>query len=349
MFSRPGDPAPDPAGRPPNPRAVVGADPRDSLDEAERVRRREVSRALRKMGLPPEGEAAVERLSRSLVGGLLRGPIPEAMARAEAAFAAAGEPLGERRSERRPGHAALHRAPAPVSAPVAPDADRREAECRALLDGLREAGLPTASRRYGRGQTIYGQGEPAAALHVLTDGLVKLCRGHSGGKEATLRLLGAWDVFGDAVLGRRTAHGARAEAVTPCEVVKVPVAFAERAARERPGAAFGLATLLGLELEAQKEWVDCVLPRKADARLANLLALLARRFGEGTGEGTVVLPRLTHEELAQMIASSRESVTAKLNGLRRRGLIRTEGGRIVLPGPPTGPPRGSSPWGRSPA
>lgn len=222
----------------------------------------------------------------------------------------------------------------PVPAPntARANGDRQEEECRALLGLIREVGSPTLSRRYDRGPTIYQEGDPASALHVLTEGTVKLCRSRSEGKETVLRLLGAWDFFGEAVSGRRTAHMSRAEAVTPCEVVKVPVAFVERTARERPEAALGLARLFGLESSRHKEWVDCVSPRKAEVRLANLLGVLARRFGERTGDGMAVLPCLTQEELAQMTAISRESVNATASDLRRRGHLRSEGGRIVLLG-----------------
>lgn len=299
-------------------------------EEAERIRRGEVSRALRKMDLSPEGETAVEGLPRSLVGRLLRGPISGTLARAGATAVRNGT------------------ASAPDTARA--DGDRQEEECRALLGLIREVGSPTLSRRYDRGQTVYREGDPACALYVLTEGMVKRCRDHhSEGKEAVLRLLGAWDFFGDAVLGRRTAHMSRAEAVTPCEVVKVPVAFVERTARERPEAAPGLARLLGLELARHKEWIDCVLPRKAEARLANLLGPLAHRFGERTGEGTVVLPRLTHEELAQITASSRESVSVTVNDLRRRGLLRSDGAASCFPNPrQTRPPRRSRAVGEVP-
>jgi glutamyl-tRNA reductase len=62
-------------------------------DSAEQIRRREVSRALRKVDLSPEEEEAVERMSRSLVGRLLHGPISNVMARAEVEISS-----GDRRS-----------------------------------------------------------------------------------------------------------------------------------------------------------------------------------------------------------------------------------------------------------
>lgn len=221
-----------------------------------------------------------------------------------------------------------------VHGPAAPspgEAGRQEKECRALLALLREAGAATTDRRYDRGDTIYREDEPGdAALYVLTGGMAKFTMPYSGGKEATLRLLGAWDAFGYPVFGAGVNRRARAEAVTPCEVVKVPKMLAERAIRRSPEAALKLTALLGLELARRDEWAGCLLPYRAEAKLANLLLLLAWRFGRDTDAGAAVLPRLTHEELADMVAATRESVTHALNDLRRRGVLGRESGRIVV-------------------
>jgi CRP-like cAMP-binding protein len=106
--------------------------------------------------------------------------------------------------------------------------------------------------------------------------------------------------------------------------------FLERILRRCPEAALKLATLPDLELARYEEWVGCLLPRKVEARLANLLPLLALRFGTKAGGGRMILPRLTHEELAWMVCATRESVTAALGDLRRRGMIDTKKGRILI-------------------
>jgi glutamyl-tRNA reductase len=62
---------------------------RPGLDSVERIRRHEVSRALRMVDLSPEVEKAVELMSRSLVGRLLHGPISRVMARAEVEISSA--------------------------------------------------------------------------------------------------------------------------------------------------------------------------------------------------------------------------------------------------------------------
>lgn len=201
---------------------------------------------------------------------------------------------------------------------------------------LREANAVTTDRCYNRGDPIYGEDGPADALYVVTGGVVKLTKTHSGAKEAILRLLGPWEVFGEMAemgFGGEISQQTGAEALTNCAVKKIPKVFVERAVRQNPEAGLKIMTLLGLELARHREWAGCLLPYKAEAKLASLLPILARRFGEEAEAGTtiwIIGLRLTHEELAAMIASTRESVTHTLAQLRERGVLATERGRIVI-------------------
>jgi hypothetical protein len=79
-----------------------------------------------------------------------------------------------------------------------------------------------------------------------------------------------------------------------------------------------------------REMAGCLMPRKVDAKLANLLPILARKFGDEEEGRLVIRLRLTQEELAKMISTTRESVTCALADLRRRGVLAVVGGRIVI-------------------
>lgn len=206
----------------------------------------------------------------------------------------------------------------------------QEQECRRLLGLLEDLGIATAERTYAPGDAVYQEGEYGDALYVLTSGVLKLFRPYSGSKEATLRLLKPWDIFGHLAFEGETRQRAYAEAVTECRVTKVPKIFVERAVRQEPLVAFRLMTLLELRLVQYEELVKCLLPRETEARLANLLPILAQKFGErDDGQVTIGL-RLTHQDLAAMVASTRESVTKVLNDMRNRDLIEVESGRITL-------------------
>lgn len=211
----------------------------------------------------------------------------------------------------------------------------QEEECRGLLEILRGMGIPLADRAYRPGDAIYSEGEYGDALYILTEGVVKLFRPYSGTKEATLRLLKPWDIFGHLAFAGEARQRAYAEAITDCRVTKVPKIFIERAIRREPKAALKLMTLLELRLVQYEELVKCLLPRETEARLANLLPILARKFGQfdeaQDSDGGVTLDlRLTHQDLAAMVASTRESVTKVLNDMRSRGVIEVGAGRITL-------------------
>jgi CRP/FNR family transcriptional regulator len=210
--------------------------------------------------------------------------------------------------------------------------DVQEQECRELLAILRDMGVASADRVYQPGDAIYSEGEYGDALYVLVSGVVKLFRPYSGSKEATLRLLKPWDIFGHLAFAGEAKQRAYAEAVTECKVTKVPKIFIERAVRREPRAALKMMTLLELRLVQYEELVKCLLPRETEVRLANLLPILARKFGEGSEDGRFVTIdlRLTHQDLAAMVASTRESVTKVLNDMRNRGVIEVEAGRITL-------------------
>ncbi len=206
----------------------------------------------------------------------------------------------------------------------------QEEECRSLLRLLEEMGIATADRNYAPGDAVYREGEYGDALYVLVSGVMKLFRPYSGSKEATLRLLRDWDIFGHLAFAGEARQRAYAEAVTACVVTKVPKIFVERAVRQEPRVAFKIMTLLELRLVQYEELVKCLLPRETEVRLANLLPILAQKFGDRRDGVVTIDLRLTHQDLAAMVASTRESVTKVLNEMRGRGLIEVEGGRITL-------------------
>jgi CRP/FNR family transcriptional regulator, global nitrogen regulator len=208
----------------------------------------------------------------------------------------------------------------------------QEQECRDLLAILQGMGIASADRVYQPGDAIYNEGEYGDALYILISGVVKLFRPYSGSKEATLRLLKPWDIFGHLAFAGEATQRAYAEAVTECKVTKVPKIFMERAIRREPRAALKMMTLLELRLVQYEELVKCLLPRETEVRLANLLPVLAQKFGERGEDGRSVTIdlRLTHQDLAAMVASTRESVTKVLNDMRNRSVVEIEGGRITL-------------------
>jgi CRP-like cAMP-binding protein len=195
-------------------------------------------------------------------------------------------------------------------------------------------GVPLVRRRYDRGGMIYDGDEAGRALYVLAGGVARLVvsdPGYAGGKRATFLLLGPGDAFGYPLFCRGGPGRVPAGAFTDCEVVKIPKPFLERALRHRPEVALEVAALLERRLVEYEEMVGCLLSRKTEVRLARLLPVLARKFGERDGDGGVAIGlRLTRTDLAEMTASTRESVTAAVSALREKRILTMDEGRIAV-------------------
>lgn len=91
---------------------------------------------------------------------------------------------------------------------------------------------------------------------------------------------------------------------------------------------------MDLRLSGREELARCLFPLTLELRLLKLFPILARKFGIPSGpKGRVpveIALRLTHRDLAEMIASTRESVNLALGRLRRSRVIELRGGHIVI-------------------
>lgn len=202
-----------------------------------------------------------------------------------------------------------------------------------MLKIFREKVMVLADRCHDRGDHISRKGEHGNALYVVTEGVVKLSGSYSGGRNFIF-LLGPWDTFGHLVAAKEPVRRDHAEAFTGCQIVKILKVFVKRAMRRQPQAALKLMTLQEIRLVQYEELLGCLLPRRTEARLANLLSILAQKFGEYSDVGHVTIELwLTHQDLAEMVASTRESITKTLNDLRNRKIIGMKGGRITILNP----------------
>ena len=110
-----------------------------------------------------------------------------------------------------------------------------------------------------------------------------------------------------------------------------------------PGFALKLFSSFSERLRQSDEVIESLLHREVSTRLATLLMNLGERFGESNGVGTLIDVRLTHQDLANMIASTR-AVSKVMSELQRDGVIESRNRRIIivngrpLPSTPPGSP-----------
>ena len=184
------------------------------------------------------------------------------------------------------------------------------------LKDFEEAGIRVAERRFRAGDTIFSPGDPDGQLHFLPGGVVRLYKIHGEYKEATVALLKDGGVFG--------------EALTDVCVAVVRKTILNEVIKRRPEFAMKLFFYFSERLKQSDEVIDSLLDREVSARLATLLSNLGARFGEADGSGTVIDMRLTQQDLANMIFSTREAVLKVMGEFQRDGVIETHSRRIIV-------------------
>jgi CRP/FNR family transcriptional regulator, global nitrogen regulator len=192
------------------------------------------------------------------------------------------------------------------------------------------AGIRVAERRFAAKDMIFAPGDPDDHVYFLLSGTVRLYKIYGAFKEATVALLTDGDVFGELSLEETSRQGAFAEAVTDARVAVLRKSVLKEVLKRRPEFALKLFSCFSERLRQADETIEGLLNREVSARLTTLLSHLGERFGEPEGSARILKVRLTHQDLANMIFSTREAVSKEMSEFQRAGLIEVRNHRIVV-------------------
>jgi len=186
-----------------------------------------------------------------------------------------------------------------------------------------------------RRRFVYGAGEQADSLFAIVRGRIKLCRiENNSEREAVIDILPEGSLFGESALystaGRRENC---AVAYESCTLLKIPAEQFKLAMAEDPKLHEYTFRLIGHRLEhAEQRLADFAL-NAIPARLDRLLADFSDRYGVRESAGVLIDIPLPHREIASIVGSTRESVTVRLNAMRREGTIDFVNRRILVKRP----------------
>ena len=185
-------------------------------------------------------------------------------------------------------------------------------------------------QRVPRGRPLVAQGEPIASIAIVGTGRVRMIRTIDDGRTLSLGYRGPGDIIGEAALGGTPDHRESAVAAEEVEALVIPLATAKAVMASDLGFATGvMATLVARHYDAE-ERLASMLFRNVEARLAEFLLKAATRWGIPDPRGVLIAAPLTHQEMASMIGSTRETVTLTLGEMRRKGIIEFDRRRIVV-------------------
>jgi len=188
----------------------------------------------------------------------------------------------------------------------------------------------TSSAAYPKGATLFVEGQPARGVFILCNGRVKLSTSSADGKTLILRIAEPGEVLGLPATVTGTCYELTADVIEPAQANFIARNDFLGFLKDNGEAALRVAQQLGETYHsAISEMRTIGLSHSAGEKLARFLLEWASNYPEEKGQVRIKLT-LTHEEIAQMIGSSRETVTRLLADFRKKQLLQVTGSTLVI-------------------
>ena len=181
-----------------------------------------------------------------------------------------------------------------------------------------------------RGAKLFSEGDPVRNVFVICTGQIKISSTSREGKTMILKLAGPGDVLGLSAVLANVVHEVTAEAIERCQVKTMrKQEFVDFLGRHGIASMHAAQSLSGEYLTVFHDAKRLALSGSAAGRLARLLLDWARASANGRSELKFTMA-LTHEEIANMAGTSRETVTRLLNQFRRDGWLTIRGASMTI-------------------
>jgi CRP/FNR family transcriptional regulator len=199
-----------------------------------------------------------------------------------------------------------------------------------LLREIHALNIRSFSSLHGRGSMLFAEGEPARGVYMLRTGRATVSISSSEGRVVILRLAQPGDLLGLNAVLRSSTYEATVRMLGPSRVDFISRSELMELLENSDDGAGAVMKLLSRELAELTERARILLlPQTARARLAQLLLRWSRE-PQGNSRSRVFDKVFTHEQIAQMIGSSRETVTRLLASMSRRKIVRVTSNSILI-------------------
>lgn len=181
-----------------------------------------------------------------------------------------------------------------------------------------------------KGDVLYMQGASDKRLYLLKKGAVKITRFTPEGKEVILDIIKEGSLFGEMAVVDQHERDESAIVVDDGLICALPVKDFEKMVEMIPGLSITITKTLGeRKRRLENKLVDLTFCT-VEQRLAKTLLHLVESFGVPQKDGYKLDLKLTHKDYADLIASTRETITVTFHKLKNEGLIGMEGKHVVV-------------------
>ena len=195
------------------------------------------------------------------------------------------------------------------------------------LDKL--AGL-AARKRYPKDGVVFFENEAGDTLFMVAEGRIKVTILGDDGREIILSVLGQGEFFGEMALLDNEPRSATAIAVEESELLSLHRVDFQGVIGDNLAISVALIKVLTARLRKANHQISTLALLDVYGRVARVIVEMGRDEGKRLKDGRITFQRPTHQEIANRIGTTRETVTRMLKDLQRQNLIRVSGREIVL-------------------
>jgi len=174
---------------------------------------------------------------------------------------------------------------------------------------------------YKKGDYIFQSGDPGKNVYVLSSGRAKISQLSSVGKEMILWFCLPGEMFGLAELPRGGMREVSAQACSDAEVYVISRQVFNHFILQNPSTAMQVIDLLSCRMRVLGHVLMNLAADDVTSRIIKLILRLGARFPDATDAGTYLDYPMTHQEMADMVGTSRQTVTSVLGRLRKKGVV----------------------------
>ncbi len=188
-------------------------------------------------------------------------------------------------------------------------------------------------RNYQRNQVVFLEEEAGNYMYIVLSGKVKVTKSTANGKETILAIHRQGDFFGEMALLDGKTSPATVSAMEDCRIVSITSGDFHRFLMTNDKVVQQIIQVLCSRLRHVWGQIQSLNYSTADARIRGGILQLSRKHGVADARGIIIDLKITHQELAEMVGTSRETVTRTLARLQKKGIITMDQRRIILLSP----------------
>lgn len=185
-------------------------------------------------------------------------------------------------------------------------------------------------RKLKRGETIYLPNDAADGILLVASGRIKICHSTPQGKQSIIGFVDPGEIFGELALLDNSPRENLAQAAEKTTLVMIPRTDLLAIVQKYPAIVLGVTKLIGLRRQRVERRLRNLLFRSNRDRVIHLLLELAEKYGNRGPDGVELRIRLSHQEMASIIGSTRETVTVVLGQLQAEKLLTIARRKIFL-------------------